>query len=137
MCLLFFVSTGSDIESSTTRINPLSLMYHSVHNHYSQLSYFWELIRITVTVTVIKFTAMIFFRINTVMVEHATVFMKLLGDVMQYLFHVLLVHSKEIVQDSGRSHPPESLSKLVDTAHRINIIRVTHVKTVVYQQRCH
>ena len=39
--------------------------YHSVHNHYSQLSYFWELIRITVTVTV---TVIIFPGINYITV---------------------------------------------------------------------
>ena len=31
------------------------LHYHGVHNDYSQLCYFWELIRVTVTVTVIIF----------------------------------------------------------------------------------
>ena len=62
--------------------------------------------------------------------------MKLIGDVVQYLFHVLLVNSYEVIQDDGRSHLPEPLCELVDTADSIDVIWIAGLKTIVYQQRC-
>ena len=63
------------------------------------------------------------------------VLMKFLGDVMQHLFHVLLVHTQEIIQHNSGSRPPESVRKLADTAHCIDVIWIANIKTIVYQQR--
>ena len=56
---------------------------------------------------------------------------------MQHLFHVPLVHTQEIIQYNSRSHPPESVRKLADTAHRIDVVWVANLETIVDQQWRH
>ena len=49
---------------------------------------------------------------------------------MQHLFHVPLVHTQEIIQYNGRSYPPESVRKLADTAHCIDVVWIANIKTI-------
>ena len=54
-----------------------------------------------------------------------------------HLFHVLLVHTQEVIEHDRWFHFPEPVNKLADATHRIFIIRIAGIKAVVYQQRCH
>ena len=56
------------------------------------------------------------------------ILVKFLGDVMHHLFHVPLVHTQEIIQYNSGSHPPESVRKLADTAHCIDVIWIANIK---------
>ena len=63
--------------------------------------------------------------------------MQLVGDVMQNTLHVLLVNTKKVVEDYRWSHPPESLSKLVDIADGVDVEGIAGLKAIVNQQRRH
>ena len=52
---------------------------------------------------------------------------------MHDTFHVLFVNTEEVVEHNGRSHTPESLCKLVDIAHHVDIEGIARLQTKVNQ----